>query len=122
VAIFPHDTVPWRERGSQNSTPYGWGYEIDRMKHLLNRPYYLVVALIVVGMAIRVIAKHSCEWDVTYFLSARRLMTGKPLYYPHGPFVYPPFSALMSIPFALMPARLGRVLWYFGVLTPSLVY
>ncbi|HWB54117.1 MAG TPA: glycosyltransferase family 87 protein [Tepidisphaeraceae bacterium] len=73
-------------------------------------------------MAIPVIARRHCEWDTTYYTAASNLVSGRPLYYEHDPFVYPPFSALISTPFVLVPVRLARVLWYFLVLVPSLVY
>lgn len=56
----------------------------------------------------------------TYFPAARQMMQGAEIYC--SGFTYPPFMALLMVPFALLPFRLGMILWcwtYVGMLILS---
>jgi hypothetical protein len=59
--------------------------------------------------------RHDSEWDEVYVHAARRLLTSQHLYNPPAEsagYVYPPFSALLAIPFTLFPHGTARVIWY----------
>lgn len=52
-----------------------------------------------------------------YFPAAQRMMQGEEIYC--GGFTYPPFMALLMVPLAALPFRLGMILWcwaYVGML------
>jgi hypothetical protein len=51
------------------------------------------------------------EWESVYVPAAQRLLLGQPLYLDHDPYLYPPFAAIVALPWTVMPAWFGRLVW-----------
>jgi hypothetical protein len=59
--------------------------------------------------------RHDSEWDDVYVRAARHLLAGQHLYTPPAEsagYVYPPFAALLAIPFTWLPHGAERAVWY----------
>ncbi len=69
-----------------------------------------------VANGLRFLSIHHSEWDEVYILAGQRLGAGQEMYHatkqmPHV-FSYPPFMALLALPFAMMPEHLERGIWF----------
>jgi len=97
----------------------------DKLRRAVNwclrRPFTTaaIIYLIVAGCRFMLVQDFS-EWDHVFILAARQLRHGGDIYnlpvnlqeeHPF-PFSYPPFQALMAIPFSYLPAFLPRLAWY----------
>jgi hypothetical protein len=79
------------------------------------RPYTLLAVLFFGASAIPFQVRHDSEWDEVYVRAARHLLAGQHLYIPPAEsagYVYPPFSALLAIPFTWLPHGAARAIWY----------
>ncbi len=56
--------------------------------------------------------KHTSEWDETYVRAANLLLHRGDMYRDFIGYVYPPFSAWVTIPFTIFPPRMARAIWY----------
>jgi alpha-1,2-mannosyltransferase len=88
---------------------YGW-------MEFLTHPLVLVGIVYFVANGLRFLSIHHSEWDEVYILAGQRLAAGQEMYHatkqmPHV-FSYPPFMALMALPFTLMPAHVARGVWF----------
>jgi hypothetical protein len=83
---------------------------------LIQRPFAVAFVVGAVAMAILVLPKGMTEFEWAYVFSARNLLAGRGLYQlkvrPFRAYTYPPFMAMLSIPFALMPSVVERVSWF----------
>ena len=66
---------------------------------------------ILLVLAIQAVTRQDFEWQDVYIAAARALLSGKDLYAP-GPYLYPPFSALLAVPFVALPTQAVRLVWY----------
>ena len=83
---------------------------------LLTHPLVLVGIVYFVANGLRFLLIHRSEWDEVYIVAAQRLAAGEEMYHatklnPHV-FSYPPFMALLALPFALLPVHLERGVWF----------
>ena len=80
------------------------------------RPYLIAFVVGSLIMAFVVLRKARTEFEWVYVLSARNFLNGQGLYQlkvpPFRSYTYPPFMAIMSIPFALMSRSAARVSWF----------
>lgn len=58
------------------------------------------------------VGKHTSEWDETYVRAAKVLLQGGDMYRDFIGYVYPPFSAWLTIPLTVFPPRVARAIWY----------
>ena len=72
---------------------------------------WLGVGLAATACFVPFLLRRYSEWESVYVPAAQRLLLGQPLYLDHDPYLYPPFAAIMALPWAMMPAWLGRLLW-----------
>jgi hypothetical protein len=77
------------------------------MHHLV----HVVWLSILLVLAIQSVIRQDSEWQDVYVAAARTLLSGKDLYAP-GPYLYPPFSALLAVPFVALPTLAVRLVWY----------
>jgi hypothetical protein len=107
------------------SVPAAIAAPSDKLRRVLDwcvrRPFTTaaIIYLIVAGCRF-MLARDFSEWDHVFVLAARQLRQGGDIYrlpadlqeeHPF-PFSYPPFQALMAIPFSYLPAFLPRLAWY----------
>jgi hypothetical protein len=52
------------------------------------------------------------EWDSVYLVAARHLSAGEDLFDLKDGYLYPPFMALVAVPFTALPHATGRLVWY----------
>jgi hypothetical protein len=83
---------------------------------LARRPYLVGFTVAFLVMGIMVLRKRAAtEFEWVFVLSAHNLLDGRGIYQltvpPFRSYTYPPFMALMAIPFALMPRLVARVAW-----------
>src|SRR5215813_10077752 len=77
------------------------------------RARWLVVALLALWVVQAWLTKHGYDFEV-FWTAGGRLLQGEPLYRASDgpmPFKYAPPVALLLVPFALLPERLGYLLW-----------
>ena len=85
----------------------------------VRRVFLIVLALIGCGFLCWQIFRHRPADLTVYLAGAQALLDGKPLYesvaIPSGtlilPFTYPPFAAVVMIPFALLPFPATLLIW-----------
>lgn len=82
------------------------------LQHILTHPYATVTLVGLTIMGIGAVGKHSSEWDETYVRAAKLLLSGGDMYRDFIGYVYPPFSAWVTIPFTVFPPRVARAIWY----------
>ncbi|MBN8996441.1 MAG: DUF2029 domain-containing protein [Rhizobiales bacterium] len=75
------------------------------------------IALVAVGLvAAAVLAvqlvRRPGEWDGVYVDAARKLIGGGDIYGPESSFLYPPFPAVLAIPFIWLGVPAMRVVWF----------
>jgi len=79
---------------------------------ILHRPYTAIAIIALTAMMIGAVLKHDSEWSDVYVGAGRLLHQGHDFYREIRPYTYPPFSALVSLPFSYLPDRLARTIWY----------
>jgi hypothetical protein len=67
---------------------------------------------VLVLMAVCFCRRQQSEWDEVYLPAAARLAVGDDLYRDQHGYLYPPFMAVMALPFLALPALLGRLAWF----------
>jgi Glycosyltransferase family 87 len=77
-----------------------------------NYPLILIAAPVVLGLGVQALRKHPAEWSDVYVSAARTLLQGGDIYAPGSVYSYPPFPALLAIPFVPLPDALTRLAWY----------
>lgn len=75
-------------------------------------PFTVLAALFLIGMAFPFLLRHDSEWEDVYVRAANHLRTGETIYRPDEGYVYPPFMAVLALPFALLPQAVERLAWY----------
>jgi hypothetical protein len=81
---------------------------------LLRNPWPGIVVLggAAIVLAVQALVKQPSEWQEVYVLAARQLLARENLYFPDTYYLYPPFMAAATVPFALVPPLVSRALWY----------
>ena len=77
----------------------------------MDHPVLVVWLPILLVLAVQAVTRQDSEWQDVYVAAARTLLSGKDLYAP-GPYLYPPFSALLAVPFIALPTQAVRLVWY----------
>src|SRR5690348_16433936 len=80
--------------------------------NIRNHPYTAIAVVALTAMMIGAVAKHDSEWSDVYVGAGRLLREGHDFYRDIRPYTYPPFSALVSLPFSYLRDRLARTIWY----------
>lgn len=88
---------------------------------ILAHPYSAVTLLTLAVLGIGAIGKQGSAWNSVQVGAARLLVRGQDFYAQITNFTYPPFSALISIPFVPLSPRVARGLWYL-ICIASLIY
>jgi hypothetical protein len=65
------------------------------------------------ALGAQALVKVPSEWLDVYVLAARDLAGGRDIYAPGRLYLYPPFMAFATLPFAWLPPLLSRLAWYF---------
>lgn len=66
------------------------------------RPLAVGTVAVLIGLFVQAVTKRSGDWIPVYVEAARRLITGEDIYQGLG-YAYPPFMAMLAIPFTLLP-------------------
>jgi hypothetical protein len=79
-------------------------------------PYVILMIVITILMGIPAILHGTSEWSICFVKAAHRLRVGESIYgtdgYVYLPYVYPPFSAFLALPFSFIPPPWSRFIWY----------
>jgi hypothetical protein len=68
--------------------------------------------VLLVVLAVQAVTKSQSEWAGVYVRAASDLLAGRDIYGTHSGFLYPPFPAILGIPFLPFPEPVIRLLWY----------
>lgn len=80
---------------------------------LLRYPYSAFAMVAGLITLVPVVLRIHSEWDEVYVATAARLLSGGNIYDRQYPgYAYPPFMALMAVPFAAVPVWLNRLAWF----------
>ncbi|MCE9564111.1 MAG: DUF2029 domain-containing protein [Planctomycetes bacterium] len=66
---------------------------------------------VLVLLALPVFIRGTGDWETVYLSAARNLRNGDDLLDLRNGYVYPPFGALVAVPFTFMPRSAGLVAW-----------
>ncbi len=75
-------------------------------------PFTVLALLFPIGMAVPFLLRHDSEWEDVYVRAANHLRAGETIYRPDEGYVYPPFMAVLALPFARLPQPAERLAWY----------
>jgi hypothetical protein len=70
-----------------------------------------VIALFMV-LAVPFVVREYSEWESVYVQAARDLLAGADIYARGRSYLYPPFMAMLAVPFAPLPHFAIRAIWY----------
>jgi Glycosyltransferase family 87 len=83
------------------------------LKDLVTRYPIVAVSLpVLAGLALQAVLSPHSEWLDVYVRAARTLLAGCDLYGPGTNYLYPPFQALLAVPFVSLPSFVARLAWY----------
>ncbi len=80
-------------------------------RRILRHPYWMLAAAIFLTVGIPLVFRHD-DWTYTYLNSAQNLRHGQSIYQNGDGFVYPPFAAVVALPFSFFPDRVASLLWF----------
>ena len=83
--------------------------------------YTVAFVALLIGLAGPFLLKKQSEWDEVYLLAASHLRSGEQMYLLEDKYLYPPFMALLAIPFTFLPHFGSRAAW-FGVNAACLIW
>jgi hypothetical protein len=96
--------------------------QVSPVRHrIVDHPFLIAgaVYLLVNGILFLIAKPANSEWEQVFVHSATVLIRGGDLYGPginqfqlNHPFTYPPFHAMLAIPFAFLPRWLSRIGWF----------
>ncbi len=75
------------------------------------RPYTLIFVIVCIAFAVQAAMQKKSEWTDVYVMTGHRLVAGDDIYPTGTPFVYPPFSALFTVPFTPLPRAISQALF-----------
>jgi hypothetical protein len=93
----------------------------DALRWITQNPFLVAGAiyLLINGLQLLIAKTDGSEWDQVFVYSSRVLLHGGDLYAPginqfqlNHPYTYPPFHAMLAIPFAALPHLLSRLGWF----------
>ncbi len=73
-------------------------------------PYWVLTLLLILGVGIPFYLRPGSEWENTYVGAAQFLLSGEDLH--QVDYLYPPFMALLAVPFTFMPPAIMRLSFY----------
>ena len=79
---------------------------------LVRHAPWMLLGVAVLACLVPFLVRRYSEWESVYIPAAQRLVAGQPLYQDGDPYLYPPFVAVLALPWTAMPAWLGRVVWF----------
>ena len=115
----PFRYKPPRMAPPQGNTLLPQGNPLRRW--IADNPFLIAGAVYLLGNGIQLLFARaaSSEWEQVFVYSANVLIHGGDLYAPginqfqlNHPFTYPPFHALLAIPFTILPHFLSRLGWF----------
>jgi hypothetical protein len=75
------------------------------------RPLAVATAAVLIGLFIQAVTKRSGDWIPVYVGAAQKLLAGEGIYQGIG-YAYPPFMAMLAIPFTPLPPLGIRVMFF----------
>jgi hypothetical protein len=75
-------------------------------------PYTVPAVGLFVGLAHPFLFREFSEWEDVYLRAASNFRSGASIYRFGEGYVYPPFMAMMAVPFTLLPPLMERLAWY----------
>jgi hypothetical protein len=85
----------------------------ERLDHAIGfvrrRPIAVGSALVLIILFFQVMLRPRSEWDLLYVPAGQALWSGQEI---PGGYTYPPFMAMLSVPFGFMPTWLSRLLYF----------
>ena len=72
---------------------------------------YIVIGLVCLGVCIAAAGRKQLEWTNVYVPAGARLLSSENLYLASDPFCYPPFSAVVALPFVWLPMWVSNVVF-----------
>ncbi len=82
------------------------------MHTLRSHPYTFCGVALFVGLTAPFLLRTQSEWDMVFVRAAEHLRAGQTIYNPADGYAYPPFMALLAVPFTFVPPSASRALWY----------
>jgi Glycosyltransferase family 87 len=77
---------------------------------LRHHPIAVATAVVLMVLFLQVLLRPWSEWDLIYVPAGRHLWSGADIF--TGGYTYPPFMALLTIPFGFLPTWLSRTLYF----------
>jgi len=71
----------------------------------------ILTGLVWIGIGIAAAGRKQLEWTTVYVPAGARLLSGESLYLVGDPFCYPPFSAVIAVPFVWLPMWVSNVVF-----------
>src|SRR5689334_19273362 len=105
---FMDDSVARYPTSEQGAVPEQAA--VPLIHRLLRRPFRLILFIIALVMTVQSLFRRHTEWSDVYMTAARQLVTGQDIYHEGTKFVYPPFSALFTVPFLPFSEPLSQAL------------
>src|SRR5262249_34332807 len=87
-------------------------------RKILRRPYLIVATAFLIFNGLRfMIIRDFSEWTKVYVLAGNQLIHGADIYAllpiaENHAYSYPPFMAMLAIPFSFLPVQLSVLLWF----------
>ena len=75
------------------------------------RWYLLAFGCFLAGLAVPGFCRTSAGWESVYLVAAQGLRAGTDIFAWGNGYVYPPFGALLAVPFTFLPAWLAKAAW-----------
>ena len=72
---------------------------------------YIVTGLVCLGICIAAAGRKQLEWTNVYVPAGAHLLSSESLYLASDPFCYPPFSAVVAVPFVWLPMWVSNVVF-----------
>ncbi|MBY0523054.1 MAG: DUF2029 domain-containing protein [Gemmataceae bacterium] len=88
---------------------------------LAARPYSILAVVVIGALLVPFCKRADSEWDMVYLAAADDLHRGQDMYAKDNGYLYPPFMALLAVPFTALPVVANRLVWY-GINVVALIY
>lgn len=75
-------------------------------------PYTVLLLIYLVATTVQAGFRVHTEWREVYLPAAASLMAGQEIHGGIGGYTYPPFMAMLTIPFTILPQWLSQLVWY----------
>lgn len=84
-------------------------------------PYTAAAALLFLSQAFPPLLRRRTEWTEVFVSASKDFLAGRNFLAPHSGYTYPPFFAMASTPFTLLPQAVSQLLFYL-ISVACLVY